>query len=304
VTRLPRMQNAETSTVTLPREFSDVGIRTAAVPHALDGSTAAGVLWQAAPDRFLLHAPGVARFLVEDAARLTIDPVPGTDGTLVQRFVEMAPLAALAWQRQLLVFHAAAVARPEGAVLLAGDSGSGKSTLLGSLLARGWQMLADDLSVVRTGSDSPEVLPTCGAVALWPDAVATIDLSWTEGAATRDPSGRQVFPAGRAPASEPRPLLGIYWLSSHLGPEVAVESCPVVARLEAAMALSYNGRIAAVLLDPAQRLAATACLARCVPMHRVRRPRGRWSLDDIVDIVEQRLGAQLRADAVHGARGF
>ena len=42
----------------------------------LEGATARGVLWQAAPGRFLLDVPDVARYLVSGGAVITIDRTP------------------------------------------------------------------------------------------------------------------------------------------------------------------------------------------------------------------------------------
>jgi hypothetical protein len=67
----------------------------------------------------------------------------------------LAGLARLAfdtadWQ---LALHGAAVAGPDGCILLPGLSGSGKTTLLAALLARGFHHAADDL-VLLGGADA------------------------------------------------------------------------------------------------------------------------------------------------------
>lgn len=52
--------------------------------------------------------------------------------------------------RGLKVFHAAGLCAPDGVALLAlGTTGAGKSTLVAAGLQAGWQVLADDLVVVR-----------------------------------------------------------------------------------------------------------------------------------------------------------
>jgi HprK-related kinase A len=56
-----------------------------------------------------------------------------------------------------LVIHAAVVARDGAAVVLPGAPGSGKSTLCAGLVARGWRLLSDELTLVctRTGAVVP-----------------------------------------------------------------------------------------------------------------------------------------------------
>jgi hypothetical protein len=51
-----------------------------------------------------------------------------------------------------LVLHGAAVAGPEGAVLLPGASGAGKTTLTSWLIAHGWRYMTDELAFVASGS--------------------------------------------------------------------------------------------------------------------------------------------------------
>ena len=88
----------------LPAWLSGTQIKTAAVPPVLRAASANGALWQASPGRFLLHAPGVARFLVETGRTITIDPAPQATAADVGRFLRMAPLAALLYQRGILAF--------------------------------------------------------------------------------------------------------------------------------------------------------------------------------------------------------
>ena len=93
----------------LPDWLTGVQIENIPVPLALKGTLAHGVLWQAAPGRFLLDLPELARYLVEQGKRICIDPSPSAADSDVLRFLRMTPLAALFSQRGILAFHAAAV---------------------------------------------------------------------------------------------------------------------------------------------------------------------------------------------------
>ena len=84
----------------------------APVVSTLEGATARGVLWHAAPGRFLLQVPDVARYLVSDGAVITIDRAPAARDEEVMRFLNLTPLAALLFQRGNLAFHAASVSPP------------------------------------------------------------------------------------------------------------------------------------------------------------------------------------------------
>jgi hypothetical protein len=258
--------------VVLPEWLDDVTVRRGRVPGSLDGATADGVLWAAAPGRFWLEVPGVGRYLASEGVELTIDLFPGAEPADVVRFARMTPLAALCYQRGIVAWHAATAIRNGEAVILAGDSATGKSTLLAALLARGWEMLGDELAPVTVqGDGAVTVLPTGGEVRLWPDAIELLD------------------PASRADAAACReaPIRAIWRLELHNGSETEVATDEGLDRFDAVGRLAYHGRIAHALLDRAAYLELAASVATNIPHHRLRRPRGRWTVAELADLIER-----------------
>lgn len=273
----------------LPRFLIGVEIKTASVPSVLDGATARGALWQAAPGRFLIDVPEVARYLVEDGNIITIEPMPQADKDEVSRFFRMTPLAALLFQRGITAFHAAAAVGPQGAVLLAGDSGSGKSTLLAALLNRGWIMLADDLAMVDLDEQgNPVVIPTCQDILLWPDAMEKMGIAAQQpNHVRRYDKGRQsLFMQGRF-SSAPQHLRAVYWLSVHNKDEIEIKEVEGAERFGAYGALSHNSHIADALLDRTVYFRNAAAISHAAPRRRLRRPRGRWCVEELADMVER-----------------
>jgi hypothetical protein len=264
--------------------LSEVRIQTAAVPSTLEGATARGVLWQAAPGRFLLDVPGIARYLVADGCSITVEPTAQQTARNVTRFLQMTPLAALFFQRGIPVFHAAAAATPHGVVLLAGDSGAGKSTLLAALLRRGWSLVADDLAVVSVDQNgTPSVLPAFPEVVLWQDAIDKLGM--TPGLPFGNNRNRQVLSLEKQFTSSPQNLLAIYWLSVHTAMEIQVRNLEGAERFSALGTLSYNSHIADALLDRSAYFRCASAIAQAVPVRQLRRPRGRWSAEELADRV-------------------
>jgi hypothetical protein len=271
-------------TTVLPAWLSGTQIKTAAVPPVLNAANANGALWQAAPGRFLLHAPAVARFLVDDGRTITIDPAPLAAAADVGRFLRMAPLAALLYQRGILAFHAAAAANSKGAILLAGDSGAGKSTLLKTLLERGWMMLADELSAVDLDRDGElRVWPTFPEIRLWQN---TEKILGNRPVAPNSGSNWRNLQMNAQFAHAPQPLRAIYWLTLHNADQIERETVEGMERFRAPGTMAYNSHIADVLLDRMEYMRSAAILAQAVPIHRLRRPRGKWSVEELADQVE------------------
>jgi len=234
-----------------------------------------GVLWHAAPGRLLLDVPDVARYLISDGNLVEINPCDGVEADEVRRFLRMTPAAALYLQRGIPVLHAAVVADAAGrAVVLAGDSGSGKSVLLTALVRRGWGLLTDDLApVTLDDARVPVAVPTWPEVIQWPDhaghaAVVDQDATFID---------------------EARPVRAIWWLGVHGFDRIEVRGVEGVSRFEAFGAMAYNRRIASALLDRASYLTIAGTVAGSgIPIRRLIRPRGRWTADELADIVEDR----------------
>lgn len=264
----------------LPDHLSDICISFASVPLHINGATARGTLWQAAPGRFLLEAPGVARYLVEQGRQVAIASFPQAEKVEILRFLRMTPLAALLFQRGIFAFHAAAVVGPYGAILVAGDSGAGKSTLLAAMLKRGWKLLSDDLAVVKSDENgTPMAFPTFPELSLWPDAMEKFGIPGRDG-------GRHYLSKDDCFAASPHPLRAIYRLSVHKE-EISLCDIRGLKTFSALSSLLYNRYIADALLDRTALMRQGTCIAEKVPMRALRRPRGRWCVEQLADIVER-----------------
>jgi hypothetical protein len=257
----------------------------AAAPHS-------GVLWRAAPGRLLLEVPDVARYLVSDGNLVEVEPCGAATAGEVRRFLRMTPTAALYLQRGIPVLHAAVAADPAGhAIVLAGNSSAGKSVLLAALVQRGWGLLADDLApVTLDDAGVPVAVPTWPEMILWPDAVGGGATSVADGANVREfgPSGARRAVGWEARfVDEARPVKAIWWLGVHSFDPIEVRGVEGVSRFEALGAMAYNRRIASALLDRASYLTVAGTVAGSgIPIRLLTRPRGRWTADELADIVE------------------
>jgi hypothetical protein len=265
--------------MTLPDFLSDVSISNAAVPLHIKGITSRGVLWEAAPGCLLLNVPGVARYMIKDKKSITIEPQPSASKAEVLRFLRMTPLAALLFQRGILAFHAAAVADTRGAILIAGDSGTGKSALAAAMLKRGWNYLADDLAAVDLNTNGvPTVFPTYPGMILWSDALQKLGLDWQN-------KGRHILDMTAQFVSCPQPLRAIYRLSIHKE-EIELSGIAGAKLFSTLTTLLYNSRVADALLDRAAFMQMAAAVAQNVSVQSLRRPQGRWCVDELADIIE------------------
>lgn len=142
------------STIELPELFGaqdapepDVDIRVGALT---DPTSAPGLTVQ--KDCLLLTIPSVGRYRITGGREIVIEPEAAAPERNVRLYLLGSAFGALLHQRGLLPLHANAVEIGGKAVAFMGESGAGKSTLAASFHDRGFQVIADDVSVIQFGS--------------------------------------------------------------------------------------------------------------------------------------------------------
>ncbi|MBL0225866.1 MAG: hypothetical protein IPQ16_09915 [Geobacteraceae bacterium] len=283
----------------LPEFLRDVVVAADAVKPVLETVSAAGVLWQAHQRRFLLDVPDVARYLVEDGRRVTIDAAVGADVATIERNLCMAPLAALLYQQGKVAFHAAAVGNEHGAILLAGDSGAGKSTLLMELQRRGWTVLADDLTAAELNAGGViSILPTSSTVVLWPDVLKGFGIE-NSSLPQHDTRRKSFTPVMQDEHHSTYPLRAVYRLGIYRKNDCLLESADASNWFSMLGAIMYNSQIADAQCDRITFMRFASNLSQHVPMSRLKRPWQPWTVSVLADLVEEHL-ATIQLDPLPG----
>ena len=240
--------------------------------------------WEAAPGAFLLHMFGIARYLVMEGCNVLVEPCGGDDCEIGKTLVETAWTAVLL-QRNIIPFHASAVAFETGAALFLGPSGAGKSSLLGVLLNRGHAMLADDVVGVVSVADSRVLaLPAYPRLRLCEDA--SDKLGWREREQGRQ--GRQSIECQvpeRCFYNSPLPICALYLLNSHNRSDIEIEMVRGASAIGSLGLCAWRGR----LVHGLARLEHFRCVAAMVrqsPVARVTRPVHPFRLDALADCIE------------------
>ena len=101
----------------------DVTIRQGETPTDLSGAVEIGPTWRIAGDQFLLHIPGIARFLLTGGREITFEIEDGAAPEDVAVFIMGTVFGILLHQRQQIVLHASAVRVGDKAVCFADRRG-------------------------------------------------------------------------------------------------------------------------------------------------------------------------------------
>lgn len=276
----------------LPTEGQpDVVVRYGDVPAALENPQAQGVLYAAKSDQFLLKLDNIADYLVENGNEIVIAPQPQATEDEVRLFLLGSCLGALLHQRGILAMHASAIAVKQGAVLFVGPSGHGKSTVLGSLLRRGYPMIADDVAgIVLDEQGQPLVLPAYPQVKLWHDACKQLEQPTAELRAVRLELEKYAVPMHHQFVTQSVPLFAVYVLATHNQPEIKLEALEDSEKFQVFLRNTYRQRFLDGLQMRLPHFRLTTAAAKVAHVKRITRPTAPFLLEELTDRIIEDLG--------------
>ncbi len=104
---------------------------------------------------------------------ISYDLDPKADLSLLQVYLQSYALGVQAMLRRQLVLHASTVSRNGKAIVICGCSGVGKSTLAAALLAKGFTLVSDEITVINAEG---LVQPGFNDIKIWRDTVDELAL--------------------------------------------------------------------------------------------------------------------------------
>lgn len=195
-----------------PARVADVSIRLLPPVDCISESLENGY-YEVRPGVFRMSVRGVAHYLVEEGARISIEPLKGASPEELRLFLLGSAMGALLYQRGLFPLHGSAVETPWGAMVFVGAQGAGKSTLASQFHRRGYRLLSDDVCAVVTTPGELEVIPALAQFRLCADAYERLGAP----PEARFDVDKFVVPMGEGYCREPIPLRAIHILGEHDG---------------------------------------------------------------------------------------
>jgi len=260
-------------------EVPDVTIGLGLIPEANGAEPGLSVVDGA----LVLVIEGVAKYRIESGQRITVEPEPGAPNRNVRLYLLGSAFGALLHQRGLLPLHANAIEVGARAVAFMGASGEGKSTLAAWFHDRDYNVIADDVCVVRMTSDRRAfAAPGQQRLRLWKEALE---------ASGRDPSihvrsfvGREDIDKFDVPfelqrrRTEDCELAAVYLLAA--APEFSIERLGGVQATQAVFDHTYRGFYVNEAGSQRQHWKSAVALVQCIPIFRVDRPRDLSLMDE------------------------
>jgi hypothetical protein len=203
------------------------------------------------------------------------------DAILGARFIALV-LPVILGRRGLLVLHANAAVVDGTAVLVGGATGAGKSTTLAALLDRGFSMLSDDVTVLRSHDDRIDVVPGPARMHLTPESAAIVGVNVEALPLQPWRRWKAAVPTEPSMASATAPLGAAYVLRSERGARVSCRELVGTAKFDALLGCVYGPVLGG---DHPTLFPSLSSFLDRVPVFELTRPDGRRSVDEVVDCI-------------------
>jgi hypothetical protein len=273
-----------------PGAEAEIAFVEGAVPAELPDALVRGVRFQAARDRVLLTVDGIARYLVAEGSRVTIDRSPGVGDDDVRLYLLGVAFGAILHQRGELVVQGSAVVVDGAAIVFMGDSGTGKSTLAAAFARRGHMAVADDFCRIQPGREM-RAHPGFGYFKLWPDSLEQLGRPLRDLHCIRPGLNKRRWPLGRGLAAAALPVRKLYLLQPYNGPAATLTAIEGVQRFNLINQQTYFDGFIAGAAPRLEHHRRVMQLAGLTPLSVVSCPDDLARLDDLVDVIT----ADLRA---------
>ena len=234
------------------------------------------------PQRLWFRLDGIGEFLIEQGRSILIQPAPGCDETALRVYLLGSGFGGLLFQRDLLVLHGNSVAVGHGCLISVGESGAGKSTLAAGFLARGLDVLADDVVPVDAEGCAVSGFPR---IKLWGETARRLGID-TDGFQRILPDlDKYNVPLPNYRPGLRLPVHNIYVLEVSPLPGIRLEQVSGMDRMTELTAHTYRFHFLQEPDQLAAHLRQCSRLAGQARVVRVTRSSGGFELDALIDAI-------------------
>ncbi len=246
--------------------------------------------YQVSPGKVWISIPGLARFYVNEGKVVVIDLLPGAESQLMRIYLLGSCFGAIFHQRTLLVIHGNAIRFGDHCVIFSGKSGAGKSTLAAAFHLKGYEVLADDLSVIDS---SFQVQPSCPQMKLWRDSADNLGLDISKLHQLSSERNKYIYPLGAGFCLSALPVKALYILNNKEQESALLKTIEGREKLRPILNHTYRKIYVKGLGLRDQYLENCSSLANNIDVIRLTRPSQFFDTDSLIEVIEKDLKSRL-----------
>lgn len=254
--------------------------------------------FQITPQEVQLFWRNACTILVRNGREIIVDPVPGVEEEKLRAMILGRALAILLHQRGFLVLHASAIEVNGKVAAFIGNKGWGKSTTSAAFHANGYNLVTDDLLVLKINdSERPIVFPGFPQFKLWPDALAALGDDPTKLNRIYSQIEKRARRVTDGFSQTPMPLKSIYVLGT--GATLEIEPLQNQEAFIEMVRHSFLAEFLAATEKASLHFHQCMKLASCVALYRLKRRNSLSDLPAIVQLVEEHLNDEVRFEKAY-----
>ena len=250
------------------------------------GLRSIGHVMRAGPNTIELNLPDIGTFGIYDGQTIHYTRVPGVSDRDFRQYLMGSGLGALLIQRGTLVLHGTAIDMDGTCIVCVGHSGAGKSTLAAAMLKDGHDVLSDDVSPITADT---HVLPGLPRIKLTEGAARHLGLDPATLTQFGPSIEKYAHPTATSMADHPRPVSAIFALEPDDVDHVSIKEVQGFAKVAMLRDHTYRLPFVEGMSRHEQHFHHIVALARCTPVHVVRRPQKTFALSEFVEALKTRV---------------
>jgi hypothetical protein len=239
---------------------------------------------QVSPQETIVAMRGVGIFHIINGKEVIVTPAPNADKRLMQLCLAGSAMGISLYQRGFsLLLHASAVAVDDQVICFLGHSGAGKSSAAAAMLARGHQIVSDDIVPVVLTSPI-QVVPGYPQMKMSPEVATTCGYDLESLIYLHPLLGEYAYRREQDFVGTPQRLHSLYVLVD--SDELAIEEVGAQAAILELITNSYGIRSLQQAINRERHLSACVEVLQSVPIYRLKRPRSLPLLSEVGGYVE------------------
>ncbi|MEA2107106.1 MAG: hypothetical protein U9P82_10410 [Bacteroidota bacterium] len=265
-------------------ENPEVSIRIGKTPAQINTIIKKGVRYQAGKDEFLLETDRIAKFYIKNGNEIIVEPFKQEVDKEVRLFLLGSAFGALFLQRGLLPIHGSAIRFGHSTSIFTGLSGAGKSSIAAWFVQQGYQILADDISVIN---HSLQVEPGFPGMKIWKDVLEKLGISTDSLYSIRSDIQKYKYGVESNFCTQPLPVKNIFIIHPKNTPGFVSEELTGIEKFNALKNNTFRYRFVEGLQKQQEHFMVINQLIQQVKVYRIKRPQAPVMLKEFADFLLQ-----------------
>lgn len=239
-----------------------------------------------------------AIYCVRDGKKISFYPMEGANIDRIRLYILGTCMGIVLIQKKILPLHGSAIAIDGKAYAIVGDSGAGKSTLAAEFLARGYQLLSDDVIPVIYSQDQqfPLVLPAYPQQKLWQDSLIQLGMEAKHYQPIYDRETKFAIPVSSNFATKSLPLAGVFELVKTDVEEIDFQPIYKLERMQTLFYHTYRNFLFERLELMKWHFDTSLKIANQIGVYRLNRPLNHFTASKLASLILEKLEMEGKKD--------